>query len=258
MTLIEYKLDFKELEGILIHYEIDTARVGRLGYCNLIFALNSFFEENNINNAKQYFYNCSLLDAYRVINYQDRLFDYDLHSIGYAMLSDNLPFIKDVYANLTYSGFYYEDKTYQKIPVTMEDNVLSGESAIFVHTIQQFIKNETELIERNLNIMETLYIKKNKAESVLMKYDIDFFKALHNKDKAKCESILDEMTSPVIHKKRNDDALLKKYISMPALGYAKLAWLKGVEVEVKSKLIPKELLPISPLEKYEIPYNFLK
>ncbi|MFC4263902.1 Imm49 family immunity protein [Ferruginibacter yonginensis] len=49
-----------------------------------------------------------------------------------------------------------------------------------------------------------------------------------------------------------------QYVSFPALGYAKLAWLKGIEVEVKSHLVPKELLPIQPLEKYEIPYDFLK
>ncbi|SDB91375.1 Immunity protein 49 [Williamwhitmania taraxaci] len=198
-----------------------------------------------------------MLDAYCVINYQDRLFDYDIHSIGYAMLSDNLPFIKDVFAKLTYSGFYYEDKTYQKIPVTMEDNVLQGEGAIFTHTMQQFLLGNNALVERNLEIMERVYFSKSHENST-MQYDVNYFRALYLNDVSKCERILNDMVSPKIHQKRNDDALLKKYISMPALGYAKLAWLKGVEVEVKSKLIPKELLPISPLEKYEIPYDFLK
>lgn len=45
---------------------------------------------------------------------------------------------------------------------------------------------------------------------------------------------------------------------MPALGYAKLAWILGMEVEIKSKLIPKALLPVLPLEKYEVPYDFLE
>jgi hypothetical protein len=47
-----------------------------------------------------------------------------------------------------------------------------------------------------------------------------------------------------------------KNISMPALGYAKIAI--GIEVQVNSKLIPKELLPVEPLEHYDIPYEFLK
>ena len=41
-------------------------------------------------------------------------------------------------------------------------------------------------------------------------------------------------------------------------GYTKLAWRKGIEVEVNSPLISKELLPIQPLDKYEIPYDFLR
>ncbi len=66
------------------------------------------------------------------------------------------------------------------------------------------------------------------------------------------------MVSKKIHKARNTDTLLNKYISMPALGYAKLAWYLGVEVEVNSPLIPKDLLPIKPLDNYEIPYDFLE
>jgi len=77
-------------------------------------------------------------------------------------------------------------------------------------------------------------------------------------DKGKMEEVLEKLTSPVIHKKRNDNNILNQYISLPALGYAKLAWRKGVEVEVRNKLVPKELLPIKPLKNYEIPYEFLK
>lgn len=49
-----------------------------------------------------------------------------------------------------------------------------------------------------------------------------------------------------------------EYISTPALGYTKLAWLKGMEIEIDHPLIPKELLPCRPLEKYEDTYDFLK
>ncbi|MDR0814353.1 MAG: immunity 49 family protein, partial [Bacteroidales bacterium] len=87
--------------------------------------------------------------------------------------------------------------------------------------------------------------------------DYEFYKALYANDKARMEEILKKMTSPQFHKKRNDNPILSQYISLPALGYAKLAWRKGIEVEVNSPLIPKELLPIKPLEKYEIPYEFL-
>ncbi|WP_047451764.1 immunity 49 family protein, partial [Alistipes sp. ZOR0009] len=143
--------------------------------------------------------------------------------------------------NLTYRSVYYDDDTNLPVPITMEENVLAGEASIFVHTIQQFLKGDTALVERNLNIMETLYLPKNSSDPELMKYDVNFFKALYARDRSKCEEALSALVSPKIHRARNDDTLLKKYISMPALGYAKLAWICGVEVSVKSKLIPAEL-----------------
>src|SRR5690606_34730031 len=114
------------------------------------FALYSFFEEQNLTSAKQHFYVCGLLDSFRIKKYQDRMFDYDLHSIGYAMLSDNIPFLKDVFAKLTYQSTYLEDVTERVLLITMEDNVLTGEGAIFTHTVQQFLLGNDTLIERNL------------------------------------------------------------------------------------------------------------
>jgi len=246
----------KLLENILTYKQFEY--VGSLKSEILITALFSFFEEHNIPKAKQNFYIMGLLDAFRIKNYQNRMFDYDLASIGYAMLSDNLPFVKNVYANLTYNTFYLEDKTKREIPLSMDEMVEDGEGAIFVHTMQQFLKGNTELIERNINLIETKYFKLYPKNKETMSYDLEFFKALFQKDKQKCEEILQQMVSPKIHKKRNIDTLLNKYISMPALCYAKLAWICGVEVEVKSKLIPKELLPVQPNERYEIPYDFLQ
>ncbi len=217
----------------------------------------SFFLEKNIFNAKQCFYVCGLLDAFRVKTYQDRLFDYDLNSIGYAMLSDNLPFVKDVFAKLTYQGTYLEDITRNVVPITMEDNVLAGEGAIFNHTVQQFLLGNKALIERNLTIMERVYFNETNQNSTLQ-YDVAFFKALYQEDSFKCRAILKEMVTPKVHQKRNDDALLKKYISMPALGYAKLAWILGMEIDVDSKFVPRELLPVQSLDRYEIPYEFLR
>src|SRR5690606_20218014 len=112
--------------------------------------------------------------------------------------------------------------------------------------------------ERNLNIIETGTFKKLPKNDVLLKLDYEFYKALLNKDKIKCEEILEQLVSPKIHKKRNGNLILSKYVSQPALGYAKLAWRQGLEVEVNSPLVHKELLPIQPLVRYEIPYDFLK
>lgn len=257
--MIDSKLltDYKDLERMNLSSEIDKYSITDLKQCNKIFSLYSYFEEQDIKKAKQHFYVCGMLDAYRIKTYEDRMFDYDLHSIGYAMLSDNVSFIKNVFAKLTYQSTYLEDVTEKITPITMEENVLAGEGAIFTHTVQQFLLGNNSLIERNLEIMERVWFNKSNENSTLL-YDVKFFRALYQKDISKCEEILNEMVSPKIHQKRNDDTLLRKYVSMPTLGYAKLAWILGIEVELKSKLIPKELLPVNPNDNYEIPYDFLK
>jgi hypothetical protein len=260
LTLSEiFEIDKLQETKILEKYHDDFDHLSRsMKSKNKIFALYYFFEDHNIKKTKQYFYVYGLLDAFNIKRFNSGHFTYDLHSIGYAMLSDNLSFIKNNYAYLTFTDFYLEDITEKRIELTMEDHVLTGDDGcIFVHTIQQFLLGNNTLIERNLAIMEKVYFSKP-YENSLMQYDVNFFRALYEKDISKCEVILKDMVSPKIHQKRNDDALLKKYISMPALGYAKLAWILGIEVEIKSKLIPKELLPIQPLEKYDIPYDFLK
>lgn len=227
MFNIKIKNDYQELERLNLISDIDKYTISDLKRCNLIFALHSYFEEQNLRKAKQHFYNCALLDSFRIKTYNDRMFDYDLHSIGYAMLSDNIDFIKNDFAKLTYQSTYLEDVTEKVIPITMEENVLAGEGAIFTHTVQQFLLGNNSLIERNLEIMETVWFNKPNENSTLQ-YDVNFLKNLYLKDFSKCEEILKEMLSPKIHKKRNDDALLNKYISMPALGYVKLAWILGM------------------------------
>ena len=90
-----------------------------------------------------------------------------------------------------------------------------GKGAIIVNTIQQFLKNDTALIERNLNFMGRIRQQK------LLSADYDFFVALHDRDKSRCEVALAKLVSPGIHKKRNTNPLLNQY--------AKLAWVLGLE-----------------------------
>jgi len=224
---------------------------------NLVFSIYSFFEKNDIQKVKYHFNICGMLDTFKVKKYNIRILDYAIPQVCTALLSDNLPFLKDKYANLK----YYKNKNIEKGELSnydMDEMVSDGESTIFCHTIQQFIKNDIKTIERNLNIIETITLSKKVQSPELMKLDFEFYKALYEKNKGKCEEILEQFVSPKIHKRRNDDPLLSKYVSQPALGYAKLAWINGVEVDTNSPLIPKELLPIQPNDNYEIPYNFLK
>ena len=199
--------------------------------------------------AKQHFFNASLLDEIAVSKFNNNQFSYGLALTAYPLLSDNNELIKR-YAKLRY-------QPWGKMK-GMEENIKLGKSDIWCNTVQLFMDNDFSGVKENLDIIEALTIPKLPKNQQELKIDYEFYKALLTKNKTKCEEVLEKLVSPKIHKKRNINEIHAQYISLPALGYAKLAWRKGIEVDVNSPLVPKDLLPIQPLDYYEIPYDFLK
>lgn len=245
-------------DSILKIDNLTSSHILNLSRFNQSYAVFALIEEKDIVKAKKYFFNALILDTYNVNKFQSNFLDYDLPKVTSSLLSDNWNYLENVYSKLRYNSFYIDDKTNQEISLSMDEMVLQGESAVWCNTVQFFMANDIQGIERNLNIIETLTLPKLPKNQQELKIDYEFYKALLSKDKSKCEELLEQLVSPKIHKKRNDNAVLNKYVSQPALGYAKLAWRQGVKVEVNSPLIPKEILPIEPLDNYEIPYDFLK
>src|SRR5690554_2228020 len=248
----------QELKILKKFIDSDKEHLSRsLSTKNVLFGINSL-TEGRIIEAKQFFFNASLLDVYRIENFNDRFLDYDIPKVASTLLSHNWNYLENVYSKLRYNSSYIDDKTNEKLPLSIDDWILEGGDPIWCNTVQFLMANDIQGIERNLNIIETITLPKLPKNQQELKIDYAFYKALLSKDKSKCEELLEQLVSPKIHKKRNDNAVLSKYVSQPALGYAKLAWRQGLEVEVNSPLIPKEILPIEPLDNYEIPYDFLK
>jgi hypothetical protein len=201
------------------------------------FGLKSFFVDKDINKTKQYFSYCGELDILVTNKYDEKILDHGIDHLTYAILSDNRDLIMR-YADLTHSLY--------------EQSIHGGNSAP-MYILQCLIKDDWDGFNRTMPIM------KNKTVPKLnMELDYNYYEALAEKNKSKIESILAEFVMPKQHKKRNQHALVNELVSHPALGYAKLAWMKGIEVEVNSLLVPKELLPIAPLPAYTDEYNFLK
>ena len=214
----------------------------------IIYAINEIKKENFLK-SKQHFFVAALATVISVEKYNSDILSYGLISTSYPILSDNEELIQR-YAKLRY-------QPWGKMK-GMEENILLGKDDIWANTVQQFMIDDREMIERNLNILETKTMKLKKNQKSLQVLDYEFYKALYNGNKAKMEEILDIFVSPKIQKRRSMDIIQEQYIAFPASGYAKLAWRRGIKVEVNSPLIPKELLPIKPLEHYDIPYDFLK
>ncbi|RXK86058.1 Imm49 family immunity protein [Filimonas effusa] len=193
------------------------------------FALKALFIDKDITFARLCFYKCGLLDELLINKYDEKILNAGIVHLTFALLSDDKELIRR-YANLT-------DSTYLQ-------KVMQGLSTP-MYILQCIMKDDWAEFEHTMQIMKT-----KTAPKLKMDLDAAYFEAFAEKDKNKMEQILAELVSPKVHKRRNSQQVYGEFISQPALGYAKLAWLKGIEVEVNSPYVPKELLPVKPLESY--------
>ncbi|MES2807083.1 MAG: immunity 49 family protein [Bacteroidota bacterium] len=209
---------------------------GSLWYYEEKFAVYSL-TLGELSNVKHHFYNCGRIDEYLINKFDDRILDSGISHLSYALLSDDLSLIRR-YAELSHSCY--------------KPMVEMGHSTP-LYVMQRIMANDWDNVKRGIKIMDEKTLKRNKP----LKPDRDFYEAVLNKDADSAKAAITQLLKD--HKKRNKYlGLASEFISMPALGYTKLAWLKGMELDIDHPLVPKELLPFKPLDKYDVAYDFLK
>ena len=197
--------------------------------------------ENNIEKSKEAFSNCAKIDLEQC-SFDNDIFSYKRNSPLYAILSDNLEVIK------SFSDIDYTLKSGPKKNKTYKELIKLGKSHIYIDTIIKSMNKDHQGLNDNLVIMDNVFLKMKK--NAPLKIDYDFFKAILDKNK---DLIFESINTLVTkeHKKRNrDSAFYKDLISQPAMGYAKIAWINGYELEFDSTLIHNELLPFKPNKNY--------
>ena len=208
--------------------------------------------EGDYAKCKQHFFTRGLIDHLLVDKYNRRIFDYALPFPAYPLVSDHRALIK------SYAQLRYEDTVslYGKERILhMDEMVLKTRGAEWVNTTQQFMAEDIEGIERNLNLLE---LSMKRKVNYALRFDYAFYRALYEKDKGKCEEALAGLLTKRMRKTRASSEMNMNIYSDIALCYAKLAWYCGVEVDLNSPLVPQALLPIDPLPKYEQVYDFLE
>ncbi|WP_299888923.1 Imm49 family immunity protein [uncultured Lacinutrix sp.] len=198
-----------------------------------------FFEENNINKAKQSIYSGQKLLEF--INKWDN-FKYFPTQINnfYFLFSDSNELIKN-----------FIEIDIDRIP-SKEFRLTNGHTLGYV--IQEILKDNKEKALELLDVFE----KKHKNYA-LKEQDAAILKAIIEGDKKGVEELLEFFLLPKNHNKSPDKGMIShKLISYEATVYAKLAWIKSIEVDIDHPLLPKELLPIKPNKEYIIEYDFLK
>lgn len=239
-------VDLKDLYSSDLHAELDAIKQIEAGnnvegqltglwYNNRTFFLYEL-EHSDFQQAKLRAYTCGRIDEYLMTHYDSRILDYGVINITFAILSDDIPLINR-YTCLSHSFYYH---TIKKGSLT--------------HAIQNIIKEDWTSLEGDIATYSRIVLTQRGKINIP---DLTFFKGM-------LERNADQMKAGILmllkdHKRRNKHmGIAQEYISVPALTYTKLAWLKGFELEIDHPLIPKALLPFDPLPHYDEHYDFLK
>lgn len=196
-----------------------------------MFALKSIFIDKDITEAKQHYYNCGRADITLTKVYDEKLLDYGLNRFSYALLSDSKALIKQ-YADLKHSAF---------------DKSVNKGSSTPIYAMQCILNDDWTEFDRAMKIMREKTVPRFK-----MDLDYVFFESVAENNVGKAQEALDALLLPKNHNRRNKyHELIKEFISHPAIGYTKLAWIKGLKVEIDNPLVPIQLMPVEPLETYK-------
>ena len=88
----------------------------------------------------------------------------------------------------------------------------------------------------------------------------EFLSALADKDIDGMKKAINGMMEQKVARKFSNDnnPNYEFYLHVYVIIYAKIALYHGIDLEIDHEVAPKELIDITPLEKYEDPYDFMK
>ena len=88
----------------------------------------------------------------------------------------------------------------------------------------------------------------------------EFLGALADKDIDGMKKAINGMMEQKVARKFSNDnnPNYEFYLHVYVIIYAKIALYHGIDLEIDNEVAPKELIDITPLEKYEDPYDFMK
>ena len=88
----------------------------------------------------------------------------------------------------------------------------------------------------------------------------EFLSALADKNIDGMKKAIDGMMEQKVARKFSNDSNpnYEFYLYVYVIIYAKIALYHGIDLEIDHEVAPKELIDITPLEKYEDPYDFMK
>lgn len=204
------------------------------------FALESFFIKGDLAEAKNWFYVSALASMVTMERYGRDLLRFAT-PLDFAMLSD-CKTLQERMSRFTYP--------------LREERLAKGDFDLTVRIQQRLLLDDYAGAKADYEAF--LPSLKKKAYDRFGP-DMLVFDALINRDMEKLESGMAQLLEPKMVRYRNKDSIpgIGEWLSHPAMWYAKLAWIKGMEIQIDHPLIPMALLPVAPLPEYKSPWSCL-
>jgi len=201
-----------------------------------------YLHKQDVKSTKQRIYNCGRLldmrESERNTHMQFDMRDY----VKTMILSDSQELLE------RFKSWKYDDYTY---PNSQGKRIVS-----MTTFIQKLLRGNSKEIQKEFELYlqyEHQYTEGKKLFFTLEK-DLQIMKGLMEGDKDAIVDGLRWILSDRVFKMRSGPF---EFFSGAATAYLKVAWILGYEIEIDSPYIPMDLMPIQPLEKYEVPYFFM-
>jgi len=205
-----------------------------------ISALESFFVKGDLAEAKNWFYVSALASMVAMERYgKDEL--WVGKPLRFAMLSD-CKALQERMSRFTYP--------------LREERLAKGDFDLTVRIQQRLLLDDYAGAQADYDAFLPSLKKKTYDR---FGPDMLVFDGLINRDMGKLESGMAQLLEPKMVRYRNKDSIpgIGEWLSHPAMWYAKLAWIKGMEIQISHPLIPMALLPVAPLPEYKSPWSCL-
>lgn len=216
------------------YYKVDRGAILRgIAHLHEYRGLKAYFIDNDLKAMRQQFYMTTiLLKASREESFnsgfRDNSFPDD--AFVYALLSDS-QYCINLIANAE---------------LAYKNDVRSGH---FYARMLQLL-----LLDEHASIREMIALGAKKCGKPFREKfasGTDFFSLFLSGDKSALEAYIKDSS------KIKSAHINRDFFANWAVIHTKLCWIKGVKVEIDHPLVPMPLMPVAPLDHYEIEYDFL-
>lgn len=118
------------------------------------------------------------------------------------------------------------------------------------HQIQLVLRKDDAALRETIAIVAK---KGGNRDKALAAAGEDFFSLLLKRDKDGLQALIESYA-----KIKSAQELEGQFLAGFAVIHAKLCWIRGIEVEIENPLVPMALLPVQPLDTYDVEYDFLR